>query len=172
MEEKSERLIEPLLDVETILPILGRISILGGLNERELHILFNKMKKTRYKKGEIIFSQGDKASYIYIIKKGLVKMYVEEDHTALELAEFGIGQCFGETSLIGIQPQSATIEAVEDSELIIFSGAALHSLYKEHLELFSKILLNIARETCRRLVHTDDVLLHYVMDEKKRGKVI
>ena len=99
-------------------------------------------------------------------------MYVEDDQTAYELAEFSVGQCFGETSLIGIQPQSATMMAEEDSELILFSGTALHSLYKEDTKLFSKILLNIARETCRRLAQTDDVMLHYVMDEKKRGQVL
>ncbi len=172
MNTNNEHAIEPLVDTDTIMEILGQITILGGLNEDELNFLFKKMNKIRYRKGEIIFSRGDRASYIYIVKSGMAKMYIEEDQTAFELAEFRVGQCFGETSLIGIQPQSATIIAEEDSELIIFSGSALHSLYKENVQLFSKILLNIARESCRRLAQTDDVMLHYVLDEKKRGQVL
>ena len=162
---------EPLWDVETIIPILGDIPILGGLDDAELHVLFRIMKKIRYSRNEIIFSQGDMAHYIYVVKKGRIKMYLQEDQTALELAEFTIGQCFGETSLIGIQPHSATTVAEEDTELMVLSGKALHNLYKEKVDLFAKIILNISRETCRRLVRTDDVLLHYVLNEKRQGKV-
>ncbi|OQY32955.1 MAG: hypothetical protein B6241_09355 [Spirochaetaceae bacterium 4572_59] len=161
--EESERFLEPLLDVETIIPILNSISILGGLDEKELYILFRHLKITKYKKDEIIFRQGTTANYIYIVKKGRVRLFVEENHTVLELIEFSVGNCFGETSLIGIQPQSASVIAVEDTELMVLSGKDLYEFYKTDPELFSKIIMNIARETCRRLSQTDNILLHYVL---------
>ena len=78
---------------------------------------------------------------------------------------------FGETSLIGIQPQSANTIAIEDTELIVISGHSLNQMYKNDVSLFSKIVLNIARESCRRLIKTDDILLHYVLKEKEEGVV-
>jgi CRP-like cAMP-binding protein len=92
-----------------------------------------------------------------------VKLVINEKSDPLELIVFGEGQCFGETSVIGIQPHAATAIAVEDTELIVLSRNALLSLMKTDIELFSILTLNIAREACRRLHKTDEILLHYVL---------
>ncbi len=165
--EESGKVLEPLLDVESIIPILNRISLFGGLDEKELYIIFRNLKKVRYKKNEIIVRQGTPANYIYIVKSGRVKVYIEEKQKALELTEFGVGNCFGEASLIGIQPHSANVITMEDTELMVLSGRDLHEFYNTDTVLFSKIILNIARDTCRRLYRTDNTLLHYVLGEKK-----
>ena len=65
--------------------------------------------------------------------------------------------------MIGIQPHAATAITVDDTELIVLSRNALLSLLKSDLELFSILILNIAREACRRLHKTDEILLHYVL---------
>jgi len=52
---------------------------------------------------------------------------------------------------------------MEDTKLIALSRNALLSLFKSDLELFSILILNIAREACRRLHKTDEILLHYVL---------
>lgn len=171
MDKPESPLIEPLLDYENVLKILGKIAIFGGLQEGELGVVLKKLRKIRYDKGDIIFRQGEEAHFIYIVKKGRVKMYMEQNNTALELAEFNEGDCFGETALIGIQPHSASVQVEEDTELIILSGKDLHELYKDTVNIYCKILLNISREACRRLIKTDLVLRHYVMAEKEQGKI-
>lgn len=165
---ESEKIYEPLLDVETIIPILNRISLFGGLTDNQLYILFRNLQKVKYREGEYIFHQGTPANYIYIVKRGRVRIFLEEDSTILELLELGVGHSFGETSLIGIQPHTASVVALEETELIVLSGKALHRFYKTDTELFSRVILNIARETCRRLAKSDDTLLHFVI--KKPGK--
>lgn len=161
--KELEKIFEPLLDMETILPILNRISIFGGLDEKQLFFLFRELKKVRYKKDELVFRQGTPANYIYIVKSGRVRLFVEKNQRALELIEFDVGQCFGETSLIGIQPHSASVIAVEETELMVLSGKTLNEFYHSNINLFSMLIMNIARETCRRLSRTDDTLLHYVL---------
>ena len=52
-----------------------------------------------------------------------------------------------------------------DVELLVLSRKALLSFLKTDLELFSILILNIARESCRRLSQTDQILLHYVMQK-------
>lgn len=156
------------LDVDHVMSILNQISLLGGLTEEQLHRIFPLLGSMRHEKGAVIFEQGGRPTHIYIVQSGCVKMVVDVDGTVMELIEFGTGQCFGETSVIGIQPHSATALAMEDTELIILSRDALHSLYKTDKDIFGMVVLNIAREACRRLYHTDEILLHYALS-KNRG---
>jgi CRP-like cAMP-binding protein len=161
----SEKQLSPLLDIENILPILNEISIFAGLSGKQLFVLFRLLEKVCYRAGEKVFEQGSRPSHIYIIQSGSVKLVVNANRTPLELIVVEEGQCFGETSVIGIQPHAATAIAVKDTELIVLSRNALLSLLKSDLDLFSILILNIAREACRRLHKTDEILLHYVLRE-------
>jgi CRP/FNR family cyclic AMP-dependent transcriptional regulator len=162
-ESGNEKQLFPLLDIEDVLRILNEISIFAGLSDKQLYTLFRLLEKTRYKKGEKVFEQGSQPSHIYIIQSGSVKLVINEKSNPLELIVLGQGQCFGETSVIGIQPHAATAVTAEDTELIVLSRNALLSLIKTDLNLFSILILNIAREACRRLYKTDEILLHYVL---------
>lgn len=154
-----------ILNAEDVMPILNEISILAGLTETQLHKLFRLLRKTHYKAGENVFEEGEEPGHIYIIQSGSVKLVVNAEETPLELIVFGRGRCFGETSMIGILPHAATAVCVEDVELIVLSRNTLLSLYKSDLEMFSTLVLNIAREACRRLAKTDEILLHYVQKQ-------
>jgi CRP-like cAMP-binding protein len=159
----GEKPLLPLLDSEDVLPILNDISIFAGLSDKQLSALFRLLEKAHYKAGEKIFEQGSQPSHIYVVQSGSVKLVVNARQTPLELIVFEKGQCFGETSVIGIQPHAATAIAVEDTELIVLPRSALLSLFKSDLEVFNILILNIAREACRRLHKTDEILLHYVL---------
>ena len=158
----DEKVYEPLLDIENVLPILSKISILAGLSDKQLYALFRLLKKVKYSAGETVFEQGQQPSHIYIIQTGKVKLIATHNDTPFELVAFEQGQCFGESSVIGIQTHAATAIAVEDLELIVLSRNTLLSIYESDLELFSILILNIAREACRRLRSSSEVILHYV----------
>jgi CRP/FNR family cyclic AMP-dependent transcriptional regulator len=151
------------VEIEEVRAVLRKITILAGLTEQQLCSVLELLDKVTYQTGEHIFEQGQQPSHIYIIKSGRIKLIAQEDDTNLELIVFEQGKCFGESSIIGIQPHAATAIAIEPSELMVLSRNALLSLYKTDLELFSILILNIAREACRRLHSTDEVLLHYVL---------
>lgn len=157
----ERKICTPLLDIENIISVLNRISIFGGLSDKELYAVFRQLEQTSYRAQEYIFRQGEEPTHIYIILKGRVKIVVEAEGTPLEILEFGEGDCFGETSVIGIQPHSADAIAVQDTELAILSRQVLLSFFESDKELFGKLILNIAREACRRLHKTDEILLHY-----------
>ena len=162
-DPSEESRLYTLLDIDEVLPILNEISIFAGLSDAQLHELFKLLQKTHYSAGEKVFEEGEQPSHIYIVQSGSVKLVVNAEDMPLELIVFEEGQCFGETSVIGIQPHAATAVCVEDTDLIVLSRNALLSLYKSDLEMFSTLILNIAREACRRLAKTDEILLHYVL---------
>jgi CRP-like cAMP-binding protein len=146
--------------------VLKHISLLGGLTDKHVKILFPLLYEVHYEAGERIFDQGDQPSYIYMIHKGRVKIVLDREEPTLELIELEEGQCFGETSIIGIQPHTASALSTEDTVLIVLSREVLFSLFRKDQELFAMLMLNIAREACRRLYDTDAILYHYVHGQK------
>ena len=78
------------------------------MSEEQLYTLFRLIEKVTYKPEELIFEQGSQPSHIYIVKYGKVKLIATKDDTPFELIAFEQGQCFGESSVIGIQPHAAT----------------------------------------------------------------
>jgi len=159
----TKKTYEPLLDIENILPILNKIAIFAGLSDKQLYTVFRLLAKVSYKAGETVFEQGQQPSHIYIVESGEIKLIVWEDDTPLELVVFEEGDCFGEASVIGIQPHKGTSIAMTDTDLIVLSREALLSIYESDKELFGILILNIAREVCRRLHESDEILLHYVI---------
>jgi CRP-like cAMP-binding protein len=151
-----------LTNIDDVFRILNEISIFGGLSEGQVRELYKLLKRVKYGRDDIIFAQGDEPGHIYIILSGRVKIVMESPEGALELVVFGAGHCFGETSAIAIEPHSASAIVIEDTELLVLSRKALLSIFESDKELFSLLILNIAREACRRLHKTSEILLHYV----------
>lgn len=150
------------MDVARVRPILDKISLFGGLTEDQLHTLFSKLKLVHYRAQDIIFRQGDPPSYIYIVLAGEIRLLFEQADHPLSQTQFLPGACFGETSVVGIQPHSASTLAVVDTDLLVLSKENLMELFDTDKTLFGMLILNIAREASRRLHKADDLLLHYL----------
>jgi CRP-like cAMP-binding protein len=153
----------PLLNVEEILPILNRISIFGALDDTQLYTVFHLLEVESHRKGDVVFEEGDSPSHIRIVKSGAIRIVENLHETPLELYEFGVGDCFGETAVIGIYPHTASAVAIEDAELLVLPREKLFALYDDDPKLFGLLILNIAREACRRLIQTEEVMLHYAL---------
>ncbi len=167
---ESEKVYEPLIRIEEVLPILDKIAIFRGLSEKQLATLFKLLKKVSYGPGETVFEQHGQPSHIYIVESGSVKIVADVDGTTLELIVLTVGKCFGDTSVLGIQPHTASALAVEQTDLIVLSREALLSIFDIDKELFGVLVLNMAREACRRLYETDDILFHYVLGHTAASK--
>lgn len=152
----------PLLHVEEVVPILSEIAVFGGLSDAQLYKIFKLLKTATYDEGEYIYRRGDAPSHIYIIKTGEVKIMIDADNVSLELISLSVGGCFGETSVIGIQPHSSSALAVKSAELIVLERSVLLEIFETDKELFAMLVLNIAREAARRLHKSDEVLAEYI----------
>ena len=161
----GEKYRSPLLEVEKVLPILNKISILGALEDSQLYTVFRLLEVEEYKQGEFVFRQGDAPSHIRIIRSGRVRMVENIEGTPLELVEFLTGDCFGETSVLAIHPHTASALAVEDTELLVLPRAKLFHLYESDPKTFGMLMMNIAREACRRLIRTEETMLHYALEK-------
>lgn len=143
---------------QEIREILDKISIFGGLSEDQQKRMTALLKTITYERGDYIFRQEEEASYIYIIRSGKVQIISESPESKCLLAVFVTGDCFGETSILGIQPHSASAIAADKTVLMVLERKVLISIFETDKELFGLLVLNIARETCRRLHHIDEIL--------------
>jgi CRP/FNR family cyclic AMP-dependent transcriptional regulator len=146
---------------EELFSFLKNVTIFSSFSLSVLHDLFSECPRITKQKGELIVEEGTPASEIYIIISGRVSIILDIKTDPFELAEFGPGDCIGEASVIGVQNHSASAQVKQDAELFVLSRSKLMSVYEKDKDVFSMLILNIARELARRLYKTDQVLLHY-----------
>jgi CRP-like cAMP-binding protein len=78
-----------------------------------LALFRNETNIASLKPGETLFSEGDPALCMYVVRSGMVR--VTSGSTVLE--EIGAGSILGEMALIEDTPRSATVTAVTDCEI-------------------------------------------------------
>jgi CRP-like cAMP-binding protein len=155
-----------MMDRELYFPVLRNVTILAGIDDEGLRRIFDACQLVEARVGEAVVEEGTEATEIFVILEGTVKIVLNRRDNPLELIELGPGNCFGEASVIGIQTHSASVVVTRDATLLVLSRQALMKALREDKELFSLLILNIARELARRLHHTDEILLHYT----KKGR--
>ena len=158
---------DKLWSAEDIVPLLNKIPVFGGLNDKQFREIFKLLKSVKYGEGEFIYKRGDASSYIYIIKQGEVKMLIDNEGVSLELISFKEGDCFGETSVIGIQSHSSSALVVKPTELMVLEPKTLLNIFETDKHLFGMLILNIARETARRLHQSNEALVRMLIRNKK-----
>jgi CRP/FNR family transcriptional regulator, cyclic AMP receptor protein len=157
----------PLADPDSVLSILSQISMFGGVTEEQQDEIFSRLEIGTFKRGETIFCTGDEPRYIYIVKSGLISLFISDAEVKIEKKRLGKGECFGHVALMSVTRHSISAVAVVDSEIIVVSKTLLEKLHHEDSELFSLLILNIARELARRLQFTDHLLLEAVHSHGK-----
>lgn len=140
--------------------LMEKVAIFGALSKDELKVVMGSMTLKKFEKGDTIFEQGGSLEYINIIEQGIVKLIHEENGIRTEVRSLEVGDCFGETALLGILPYTVTAIAMTEVFLLQMSKFMFHNLLKVDPKLFSKFLLNITREICRRNLSYEKILQH------------
>lgn len=83
-------------------------------------------------KGQVIYSQEDRAEALFLLKRGRVSIYrLTAGGKRLELATIGPKAFFGEMPLLGESLRHAFAEAAEESLLCVMSRADVERLIRE-----------------------------------------
>lgn len=98
---------------------LRNVDILSGLSDQQLDMLLRGSRYRSYSKGAVIVSEGDSAQALFIVKSGSLKAYLcDDDGKEVILCTLGPNEYLGELALIDDEPRSATVAALERSELL------------------------------------------------------
>ena len=101
-----------------------------------------------FKKGDIIFHQGDKGDCAYIIEKGSIEVFLNDDGIESSVSQLGVGEIFGEMAIIDSNPRSASVRASEDCLLSLISKEQLNSRISE-ADSIVKLLMHILLKRIR-----------------------
>lgn len=148
---------------------LREVGLFGALSDTVLEHLIGQLKPSHVEAGSFVFKEDDPARDFFVVLAGEMEV-LKKSRSGREtrVAILGPHDCFGEMSVIDMQPRSATVRALSPGHLIKVSTEDMDALYRYDLKSYSLIILNIARDLSRRLRVTDRLLADFtasVLDE-------
>ena len=100
------------------------------------------------KKGDVIFRQGDRGQEMFVISAGRVRLSLGVGGHDKELRVLGPSEFFGELSLLGDAPRSATATALEDCTLLPVARDVFAMLVQDDLDIVFR-MMNIQGQRLR-----------------------
>jgi CRP/FNR family cyclic AMP-dependent transcriptional regulator len=113
--------------------LLGSVSIFSSLDEKQLDLLLGATTTKRLAPKEILFRKGDPGNQLYGILSGSLKvMATGSDGKDVMFTLMGRGEVIGEISLLDSGERSATVVAVEQTELLTLHRRELIPFLESH----------------------------------------
>jgi CRP/FNR family transcriptional regulator, cyclic AMP receptor protein len=138
--------------VQTTADFLATVPLLSRISPPELQKLADVTREKQYPKGSVVLFEGDPGDSLFIVRQGRVKVVlVGEDGSEVILAILGVGEHFGELSLIDQQPRSAHVIAMDDATLIVLRSED----FRRRVDVAPDIAWALLVELARRLRRAD-----------------
>lgn len=131
-----------------LIPLLKNVPLFQDLSVAELETIAPLFVERKYKKGTILFFEGDSGDEFFLIQTGVVKIYRIDNAKEIILALFRDGDFFGEMSLMqkGLT-RSATAEMLEAGSIYTL----VRSEFYQFMERSPKLSLRLLEVTMERL---------------------
>jgi CRP-like cAMP-binding protein len=141
--------------VMTTVDFLSTVPLFSTIGREELERLAEVTREKQYPKGSIIVFEDDPGDSLFIVREGRVKVVlVAEDGREVILGVLGVGEHFGELSLIDEQPRSAHVIAMDDTNLLVLRRED----FKRRVETTPQLAWALLLELSRRLRRADGTI--------------
>lgn len=132
---------------------LATVPLFNGLDRSELEKFAEVTREKSYPKGSVILFEDDPGDSLFVVRDGRVKVVlIGEDGREVILGVLGVGEYFGELSLIDDRPRSAHVIAMEDSNLLVLRRED----FRKRVESSPSVAWSLLTELSRRLRRADD----------------
>jgi CRP-like cAMP-binding protein len=135
--------------------LFRKVPIFSSLHEDELEKLEKLSFGKNYSKDEVIFFESDEGDALFLISTGKVKIAkISDEGKEVILAILGTGEFFGDMSLLDGEARSATVIAVEETEVLLIRRQEFHLLLKENPQIAIDLLAVLSsrlREADRKI---------------------
>jgi len=132
----------------------------GGKNPFERYIVAHPM-------GDIIFSEGDIGTEMFIIQNGIVELFKQIAGETRVLATLEKGDFFGEMSVLEDLPRTASARAKTDVELVKINGAMFDTMLKSNTEIAVRMMRKLSRRLREVTSMLEESLGRQVPEEEK-----
>ena len=130
---------------------LKAIPLFHDFADHEIDEFLHLTDPTAFQAGETIVRQGESGDCMYYVAFGHCRATATRGAKAVELADFGPGDIFGELALFDRLPRSADVVAVTDCIMLRCNAGALNALAGVYPSAAFKFLLGSVREIGTRL---------------------
>ena len=133
--------------------ILRQVTLFSTLEDHDLQALAALARPITVQRGEIIISQGSVGDALYVVISGRVRVYVsDKDGKEMVLTLEGPSAVFGEIAVLDGAVRSASIAAMEKTELLKIGADDFFALLERNAELNRSVIQSLAGRI-RKLTH-------------------
>lgn len=139
---------------------LATVPLFRSLASTEVTAFSQLVREKSYPKGSVILFEDDPGDSLFIVRSGRVKVVlVADDGREVILGLLGVGEHFGELSLIDDQPRSAHVVAMEESSLLVLRRED----FKRRVEQNPAVAWALLIELSHRLRRADEKIGNLVL---------
>ncbi|MFZ1702007.1 MAG: mechanosensitive ion channel family protein [Pyrinomonadaceae bacterium] len=133
---------------------LNRVSIFAPLSDEEIERVANASTSRVYAPGEAIVHIGQEGNSMFVIIRGSVRVQLLEDGHMRTINTLKENSFFGEMSLLTGEPRSATVTAIDESEVLRIGKGGLKPILENNPKLVGSIseLIEERRELLQRAI--------------------
>jgi CRP/FNR family transcriptional regulator, cyclic AMP receptor protein len=132
--------------VQETAALLARVGVFSELGPRELEQVAAVAVPRSFAAGEVVFREADESNTAYVVRSGHARAVRQHsDGRSITLANFGPGEVFGELAMFDSDRRSATIEAIDDLELLAILSADMQRLMRDHPDIAVKLVVTLGR---------------------------
>lgn len=140
---------------EEVVELLAHVPVFATLEPADLRRIAELAVPRSFEPGETVFREGDSSDTCYIVRSGRARAVRQHsDGRTITLATFGTGDIFGELAMFEDERRSATVQALEPTEVVAVLGPDMRRLMSEHPGISTRLVIALGRrlrETNERL---------------------
>lgn len=126
--------------------LMALCDVFAPLSVADRREVLQRLTMEKFPKAGLILREHDRGDIMYLIKKGRVSVWAT-DRTGVrkELAELAEGDFFGEIALATARPRVASVTALTDVELVVFSRPVIKEMLGKYPGV-KAVLENVVKE--------------------------
>jgi len=129
-----------------IVELLGRVPVFAALDSEDLERVAGLAVPRAFEPGQVVFREGDASDTCYVVRSGRARAVREHpDGRTITLADFGPGDIFGELAMFEDERRSATVEAVQATQVVAVLGPDMRRLMVEHPQISVRLVIALGR---------------------------
>ena len=141
---------------------LRAIQLFAGFDDAEIDAFVDAADRRSVPEDHVFFGMGTLNSLLFIVVAGSVKIDRLGSAEDIPLATLGAGQTFGEMSFMDGSRTTATVTAVEPTNVLEITRETVDRLIDEKPNMAAKLWRNFALDLKHRLTKTNDLIDQYI----------
>lgn len=151
------------------LSFFKNVPLFQTMTEDEIGEITKYAKEVSYPKGATIFEEDDRGDNFYLIKNGKVEISkMSYSGTERMLAVLSSGDFFGEMAILDEELRSATVEALEDTTVIVIGRDGVEAAVRKN----PKVLLQMSLILVKRLRRAGELISQMEKVQEMYNKIM